>query len=481
MVKLLPVLVLLITINFCSAQVDTTICKMPQFPAQFNGGDSAFFSFIVRNVVYPKACADSAIQGKVYISCLIEKDGRISESTIIKHIHPALEKEAERVIKLLPPFNPAINNGFAVRSLLTIPVVFKVKVAPVKHQEGLMEVVSAVDIAPQFPGGIKTLEKYVDHIFVYPFLCSQLNIQGLCKVKFTVDVTGEVSNVSILKSVHFDLDNEAIRVVKQLPDWNPATIAGKATPCDVILNMNFTLACTSDDLPFSNEDDLRLKYPGGFGAMFNHIFDHIYYSGDVSRFGINGKSIIRFEVDTNGKVKHIEVIKSTFAELEKAVIKAVESLDNFKPGLVGISPQTGRITFPIKYKAVLNSSAQYELSFNRDFDFRRIGLNTEEYSFVDDPPEFEGRPIADISRVLVNHLKLPEGEEKNKDKGPVYVRCFISEEGTIIAPRIYKGVSPALEKEAIRALLQIENISPAYRLSAPIGCEILVPVSFYNF
>ncbi|MES2620941.1 MAG: energy transducer TonB, partial [Bacteroidota bacterium] len=285
-----------------------------------------------------------------------------------------------------------------------------------------------------------------------------------------------VMNATIEKGIHFDLDNEAMRVVQLFPDFKPALKNGMPVNCDMVLNLNFTLACSADDYYFSSEDDYRLKYPGGFSAMFTSIFDHITYSGSLEGFQFNGKSVFSFDVDTNGSIKNIKVVNATSSELERNVIEALQSLEKFRPGSVYGVKQTGHITFPVKYKRVVNSEGESKLDINREFSFGRVEVAKEEYSFIDELPSYDA-----IFNGLVKNLELPAGEEKNKKKGTVFVRCFISDEGKIINPHIYKGLTPALEEEALRAVSKVNYVSPALRMSKPIGFELLVPVSYSNF
>ncbi|MES2620942.1 MAG: energy transducer TonB, partial [Bacteroidota bacterium] len=163
-----------------STEVFSFCETMPQYP----GGDSALFQFIKATVHYPESCLDSAIQGKVYLSCIIEKDGKVSGVQLVKRVHPALDREALRVISLLSSFNPGLNGGKAVRARINIPVVFKITIKEnvSTKSSDVLKVISDVDVQPEFPGGVNTLTKFMDMKVKYPFVCQQLNIQGLCQV-----------------------------------------------------------------------------------------------------------------------------------------------------------------------------------------------------------------------------------------------------------------------------------------------------------
>ena len=98
--------------------------QMPQFP----GGDAEFFSFITKNKRYPVvSCYENSISGKVICQFVVEKDGSVTNITILRSLDPTCDKEAVRIIKLLPIFIPGKQNGQAVRVYYTIPVTFKME------------------------------------------------------------------------------------------------------------------------------------------------------------------------------------------------------------------------------------------------------------------------------------------------------------------------------------------------------------------
>ena len=78
-------------------------------------------------MVYPEQAAEMGIQGKVIVRFVVEKDGSISQATVVKGIDPALDKEALRVIQAMPKWKPGMQQGRAVRMRCTQPVQFKLQ------------------------------------------------------------------------------------------------------------------------------------------------------------------------------------------------------------------------------------------------------------------------------------------------------------------------------------------------------------------
>ena len=93
--------------------------------------------------------------------------------------------------------------------------------------------------APTFVGGSRALQLFIAANVKYPRNAAEKNISGTVIVKFTVDSVGAVKNVKIAKQVFYDFDQEALRVVNMLPDWNPATRDGIPIEMDMMIPIVF--------------------------------------------------------------------------------------------------------------------------------------------------------------------------------------------------------------------------------------------------
>jgi len=77
---------------------------------------------------------------------------------------------------------------------------------------------------PEFPGGRDSLNIYLRKNIVYPESAKKDSIEGKVIVKFYVDTLGYITNISVKQSVRSDIDQEVIRVVSNMPKWNPGTL-----------------------------------------------------------------------------------------------------------------------------------------------------------------------------------------------------------------------------------------------------------------
>jgi protein TonB len=89
------------------------------------GGASAWSKFLSKNLRYPDMAIDQHIQGKVWVSFIIEADGKLSNFKVERGVGYGLDEEALRVLKLAPAWKPGIQNGHPVRVQYNIPINFQ--------------------------------------------------------------------------------------------------------------------------------------------------------------------------------------------------------------------------------------------------------------------------------------------------------------------------------------------------------------------
>lgn len=97
--------------------------KMPEFP----GGMKALLEFLAKNTKYPQSAAETGIQGTVYLSFVVEKDGNVSNIKTLRGIGGGCNLEAERVLSMMPKWKPGNQFGKPVRVSFNVPVVFKLQ------------------------------------------------------------------------------------------------------------------------------------------------------------------------------------------------------------------------------------------------------------------------------------------------------------------------------------------------------------------
>ena len=84
-----------------------------------------FMKWLTKNLRYPSLAQQRKIQGKVVAQFIVEKDGSITELRVIKNLDPSCDREALRVLRLMPKWKAGLMNAKPCRTQVCIPIVFK--------------------------------------------------------------------------------------------------------------------------------------------------------------------------------------------------------------------------------------------------------------------------------------------------------------------------------------------------------------------
>ncbi len=104
---------------------DEAVIDFAEIMPSFKGGTSALTKFLNETIKYPVISIEQHEQGRVICTFVVERDGSITDIQVLRGVSPTLDKEAMRVIKEMPAWNPGIQNGDHVRVKLTLPIVFR--------------------------------------------------------------------------------------------------------------------------------------------------------------------------------------------------------------------------------------------------------------------------------------------------------------------------------------------------------------------
>ena len=96
-------------------------------PPLFPGGDAAMFKWLGEHINYPAAAAEEGASGKVQVQFVVSKTGKVTNVTVVRGKHPALDKEAIRVVSAMPNWTPGRQNGQPVNVTYILPVNFTLK------------------------------------------------------------------------------------------------------------------------------------------------------------------------------------------------------------------------------------------------------------------------------------------------------------------------------------------------------------------
>ncbi len=201
--------------------VYTVIEQMPQFP----GGEKELLKFIANNIKYPVVAQEKGIQGRVIVRFVVSKTGQVDRVEVIRSLDSDCDKEAVRVIKLLPKFIPGKQNGENVAVWYTLPITYKLTID--NKNENNEKIYQVIEQMPLFPGGDKEMLNFISRNIKYPVSAFRNGIQGKVILRFVVSKTGKVVRVEVIRSLSPECDKEAIRVIELLPDFIPGKLNGE--------------------------------------------------------------------------------------------------------------------------------------------------------------------------------------------------------------------------------------------------------------
>ena len=211
----------------------TIVDEMPRFP----GGDSAMVAYITHNVHYPQTEKEKGIQGKVFVGFVVEKDGGISNVEVKRGIGAECDAEAIRAVKEMPNWEPGKQSGVLVRT----PISFKIVDQPQAPAVDSIRM-AVIDKMPAFPGGEEGVLDFIGTHIRYPKSARHQGISGRVFVNFVVEPDGSITNVKVLKGIGGGCDEEAVRVVKMMPNWIPGEKDGKKVRVSYTIPITFALS-----------------------------------------------------------------------------------------------------------------------------------------------------------------------------------------------------------------------------------------------
>lgn len=317
--------------------------EQPQFP----GGQEALSRYLTEHLKYPELALQQEVEGAIGVNFVVDEYGNVIKPTGQTYEYqPSQAKlsmipEAVRVVQFMPKWIPAKHKGKPVRCAMNLPIKFTLaKAAP-----------KAVEIDPEFPGGMEALFKFLSGNIIYPKTAHAAEAEGMVIVKFMVNEDGsltEVQQVNKDKPLHPDLVKEAIRVVNTMPKWKPAVKDGKVVKAQFTLPIKFKL----DDGGHKelNEVDVTPEYPGGLQEMYKFLSVNVKYPEEARKAGAEDTVVITFIVEADGTLSTFESVKATRQDFSDEVIRAMKLSPKWKPASKDGKAVRVKYTLPFKFK-----------------------------------------------------------------------------------------------------------------------------------
>lgn len=123
--------IFLTNIAFCQNEVkvsdDEAIFFVVEVQPEFPGGMDSMYAFIQKNLIYPEKAKAEGIEGRVFITFTIEKDGSVSNVKILRGIGGDCDEAAKEVVEKMPKWKPGKQRGKPVRVQFNLPIKFELE------------------------------------------------------------------------------------------------------------------------------------------------------------------------------------------------------------------------------------------------------------------------------------------------------------------------------------------------------------------
>lgn len=246
--------------------------------------------------------------------------------------------------KRLKMINNKISKSIGFIRIFTVLAVFSVLFVVLACEKETEKVYTEVDTMAEFPGGMEAVKTFIVENVNYTESLKSTE-GGKVFVSFVVNKEGNVVNAAIERGINEELDNEALRVVSELPKWKPALKDGKKVNVKFTVPINFS---------FSEEKHAMVEkmpeFPGGMHAFKQYIAKNVIYPQEARKENITGKAFIEFNVSETGEITNVSVARSSGSEvLDKEAIRVVSSSPSWEPGEQRGKKIDVKYTLPVEF------------------------------------------------------------------------------------------------------------------------------------
>lgn len=239
-------------------------------------------------------------------------------------------------------------------------------------------VFTVVDEMPDFPGGQNELLKFLANSVKYPIIAQENGIQGRVIAAFIVEKDGSIRNVEVIKGIDPSLDQEAVRVLSEMPNWTPGKQRGQAVAVKYTVPVTFRLERVEggqggQQSPAAGPDDVVVtgyesdakgesdgpvfavvekmpEYPGGQTALLKFIAQTVQYPKEAQEKGLQGRVTVSFIINKDGSISDAEVITGLDPLLDQEALRVIELMPKWTPGMQRGQAVKTKYTVPVTFR-----------------------------------------------------------------------------------------------------------------------------------
>ena len=334
----------------------------------------------------------------------------------------------------------------------------------------------SVDSMPEFPGGNNAMFSYVAKHAQYPAACRDSGIAGTVYVQFVVDTGGHAWKVKALRKVHPLLDAEAVRVVSEMPAWEPGRLNGKRVNVHFTIPVKFALSdaargadAASEKIYLPDELTVKQQFPGGSDSLYRYFTKNKKYPQACKDSNITGIVQVQFVINTLGRNVNIQVTQSAHPLLDAEAVRLIRDMPAWIPGQINGTPVNVRINVPVHF--TLNNP-------KRKIDETKVTLYAYTDSSVVTKPRFPGGLVA-MQEYIKKYTKAPIDCIDSNVSSTVFVTFTIDTDGTIANMGTPDKTYYPMTERAVQLCTYMPRWEPGIRKGKKVRIYYMLPVRFH--
>jgi len=370
------------TISYTLEYEDETETVKYDSPPQFTGGSNALTEFLRNNQKVPEKMVEAKTAGKVTVRFKVNTDGSLEKIRVAQTLKKGgkwskdklgygCDEEAIRLVKSMPKWKPAVYKGKPIKMNQSIEFFFgspemqrnwseyyndEDNWTEFKVSSDSKEEEKSFDV--QYPGSYPKMIEFLGKNLKYPEEARTSGIEGTVVVAFKVGSNGKVSDVKIVQSIGYGCDEEAIRVVSKMPNWEIKNKVSDDFKCEMKLPIKFKLhdkvnsseANESQKVMYVPQKDNEFIDIDQMPKMdIKKFIANFKYPEEARKNGISGTVYIKALIGTDGKVQKTKVEASDNDILSDAAVKSLKAT-MFEPAMDKGKKVEAWVTIPVKFK-----------------------------------------------------------------------------------------------------------------------------------
>jgi TonB family protein len=446
---------------------DTPLQNEEDFNAHYPGGYAAWTELVKENTNL-NLNIPSNVQGKEFaiIRFLVSENGTVKDPKVLNGMNEAYDKEALRMISLMPKWAPTIIEGKPVSVVYVLPIKLALQNDLQKTDQDEKPLLK-VEKNPEFKGGYAAMLKYLQANLHYPASAKTAGIQGTIFVQFVISKTGKISNVKILRGIESTCDEEAVRVVKGMPDWTPGENNGKTVPVMFQIPVKFQLSTSNagnEEKPYTVVEQ-NPQYKGGYDAMLKYLSSNLKYPEIAKTNKVQGTVFVSFIIRKTGKVSDPKILRGIGSGCDEEALRVVRSMPDWIPGKQSGKEVAVVFQIPVKFQLSKTTAVVEE------------GNEEKPLIVVEQNPEYAGG-YANMLKYLKDNLKYPESAKNSGIQGTVFVQFVVGKTGALSNVKVLRGIGGGCDEESVRVVKTMPKWIPGRQNGVAVPVMFQIPVRF---